>query len=209
MYESGKAKAIGVSNYTVEHLEELLVNCRVPPMVLQAESHPHWPNKRLRDWCRKHDVVFQGYAPFGGTATETNSGHRPVDDDYLKTVATRNGLSTFEVCMQWNQARNSSTVVQSQNEKHLRQNLRSCHRPLCSAVEFKGIDEHAKDFSKYGPCYWGHNDRDHMNIWKDEEKMLEALLSDPRSKENSEEAQESWTPAVPTETLPPRVAGYK
>eukprot|EP00435_Cladocopium_sp_Y103_P061770 s958_g23.t1 len=172
--KSGKAKAIGVSNYTIQHMEALLKYCTVRPAVLQAESHPHWPNRSLRDWCRKHDIAFQGYAPFGGQETPENSGHRPVDDVFLKKVAESNGLSNFQVCMQWNQSRNSSTVVQSQDKKHLRENLTACNVNLCSATDFKGIDEHAKEHTQYGPCYWGHNDKDNLNIWKDEEDIREA-----------------------------------
>lgn len=208
--KSGKAKAIGVSNYTMQHMEALLKYCTVRPAVLQGESHPHWPNRSLRDWCRKHDIAFQGYAPFGGQETPENSGHRPVDDAFLKKVAECNGLSNFQVCMQWNQSRNSSTVVQSQDKKHLRENLTACNVNLCSATDFKGIDENAKEHSQYGPCYWGDNDKDNLNIWKDEEKLLEAVLPEPRghhwspkAKTPEEMRKEGWEPLVPPEALPP------
>lgn len=80
--------------------------------------------------------------------------------------------------MQWNQSRNSSTVLQSSNVDHLRENFAACKGSVCSPKDFGGIDERAKEHLKYGPCYWGHNDMDYMNPWKDEEKLMEALLPD-------------------------------
>ncbi|CAE7637622.1 gld2, partial [Symbiodinium pilosum] len=178
LFNSGRARAIGVSNHTIDDMEAILQGCAVPPMVMQGESHPHWPNRPVRDWCRKHEIIFQGYAPFGGQETDQNSGHRAVDDDVVHSVATRNGLTPFQVCMQWNQARNSSTVVKSKNILHLRENLAACNQRLCAAADLGRIDERAKEFLKYGPCYWGHNDMDYMHPWKDEEKMLESMFSD-------------------------------
>jgi len=176
LLNSGRARAIGVSNHTIEDMEAILHGCAVAPMVMQGESHPHWPNRSVRDWCRKQSIAFQGYAPFGGQETERNSGHRPVDDPTVLSVAEKRELTPFQVCMQWNQARNSSTVVKSKDSRHLRENLAACGEMRCTATDLGRIDERAKEFLKYGPCYWGHNDMDYLHPWKDEEKMWDAML---------------------------------
>eukprot|EP00913_Durusdinium_trenchii_P024436 g22939.t1 len=95
LYRSGKARAIGVSNYTIEHLEQLLSSSNISPMVMQGESHPHWSNKSVRDWCRKHEILFQGYAPFGGPKTELSGNHRAVNDEFVQQVADRNHLTSI------------------------------------------------------------------------------------------------------------------
>eukprot|EP00439_Symbiodinium_sp_Y106_P051866 s2280_g6.t3 len=176
LLNSGRARAIGVSNHTIEDMEAILHGCAVAPMVMQGESHPHWPNRSVRDWCRKQSIAFQGYAPFGGQETERNSGHRPVDDPTVLSVAEKRELTPFQVCMQWNQARNSSTVVKSKDSRRLRENLAACGEMRCTATDLGRIDERAKEFLKYGPCYWGHNDMDYLHPWKDEEKMWDAML---------------------------------
>ncbi|CAE7900464.1 AKR4C10 [Symbiodinium microadriaticum] len=176
LFNSGRARAIGVSNHTIEDMEAILQGCVVAPMVMQGESHPHWPNRSVRDWCRKQSIAFQGYAPFGGQETERNSGHRAVDDPTVLSVAEKHQLTPFQVCMQWNQARNSSTVVKSKISGHLRENLAACGEMRCTATDLGRIDERAKEFLKYGPCYWGHNDMDYLHPWKDEEKMWDAML---------------------------------
>ena len=66
LHIAGEAKAIGVCNYTAAHLEELLLNCRVKPHVMQSELHVHFQQRELRALCAKHGIVFQAYAPLGG-----------------------------------------------------------------------------------------------------------------------------------------------
>ena len=60
----GKCKAIGVSNYEIRHLEELLEYCAIAPSVNQVEVHPLWPQNELREYCSNHDVAVVGYSPF-------------------------------------------------------------------------------------------------------------------------------------------------
>ena len=58
-YLSGKLRCIGVSNYTVGHLQELLDHCRVVPHVLQIELHPHYQQRQLVDFCREKGIHVQ------------------------------------------------------------------------------------------------------------------------------------------------------
>lgn len=60
-------RAIGVSNFTVQHLETLKKTARIwPPAVNQVECHPLYPNNELRDYCQKEGIVLQAYAALGG-----------------------------------------------------------------------------------------------------------------------------------------------
>ena len=63
----GKCRAIGVSNFTVQHLESL--QCRIRPMVNQVELHPLHPQTELRQYCARHGIVVQAYASLGGHDT--------------------------------------------------------------------------------------------------------------------------------------------
>lgn len=56
LYDSGKARAIGVSNFSTKKLENLLSYARVPPAVNQVESHPCWQQTKLRTFCQSKGV---------------------------------------------------------------------------------------------------------------------------------------------------------
>ena len=60
LYESGKCRAIGVSNFLERHLEGILAECRVVPHVNQCEFHPYQNPKGLRDFCSEKGIAFQG-----------------------------------------------------------------------------------------------------------------------------------------------------
>lgn len=57
-YESGKARAIGISNFSVEKTKDLLSHCKVRPAVNQVECHPHWQQKKLVPYLTSEDIHF-------------------------------------------------------------------------------------------------------------------------------------------------------
>ena len=69
-YKEGKLRAIGVSNFPVEKLEELLQNCEIPPMVMQVEAHPCFPAEAVKPFCDAHGIVLQAWFPLGHGSRE-------------------------------------------------------------------------------------------------------------------------------------------
>ena len=66
-FKSGKVKAIGVSNFSIAHLERLKKTATIwPPAVNQIECHPLYPQRELLEYCQKEGIVVQGYASLGG-----------------------------------------------------------------------------------------------------------------------------------------------
>lgn len=65
-HENGELKAIGVSNYEIKHLDQLLDHCKIHPAVNQVEFHPHFHDRELLDYCREKDIHFQAYSSLGG-----------------------------------------------------------------------------------------------------------------------------------------------
>ena len=63
IYDEGLVKAIGVSNYTISHLEELLEVCEVVPAVNQVEYHPFLYQNELRDYCKEKNITLESYSP--------------------------------------------------------------------------------------------------------------------------------------------------
>jgi diketogulonate reductase-like aldo/keto reductase len=65
LVNEGKVKSIGVSNFNIEQLKDILANCKIKPVVNQIEVHPYLQNEELVDFCQKHDIVVTAYGPMG------------------------------------------------------------------------------------------------------------------------------------------------
>lgn len=81
LVESGKTRAIGVSNFTVKQLEKLLTVAKIKPCCNQVEAHPWLPQMDLLDFCHKNDIVFVAYSPLG-----SQSGSRTMHDLIAKLM---------------------------------------------------------------------------------------------------------------------------
>jgi diketogulonate reductase-like aldo/keto reductase len=89
----GKARAIGVSNYTIRHLEELLGRAKEPPSVNQVELHPFLAQRELVGWCERHGIVVEAYAPLVKA--------RRMDHPALRRVAARHAKTPAQVLVRW------------------------------------------------------------------------------------------------------------
>lgn len=67
VYKSGKARAIGLANWSVPYLEELSKKWTVVPAVNQVELHPFLPQHRLKQWCEERGILLEAYSPLGST----------------------------------------------------------------------------------------------------------------------------------------------
>ncbi|MFH5836746.1 aldo/keto reductase [Proteiniclasticum sp. C24MP] len=73
LYEEGKLKAIGVSNFSVNHLENLVENARIAPMVNQILIHPGVLLTEEMEYCRKHDILLEAYSPLAPLSVLTKN----------------------------------------------------------------------------------------------------------------------------------------
>ncbi|MDI1801149.1 aldo/keto reductase, partial [Staphylococcus aureus] len=63
LYEQGKVKAIGVCNFNVHHLEKLMAQSSIKPMVNQIEVHPYFNQQELQEFCDRHDIKVTAWMP--------------------------------------------------------------------------------------------------------------------------------------------------
>ncbi len=89
----GLCRAIGVSNYMPQHLEELLGHARVVPAVNQVELSPFLPQKAVRELCGRHRIVVEAYSPL-------TRGER-LDDRRLVAIAKRHRKTPAQVLIRW------------------------------------------------------------------------------------------------------------
>ena len=89
----GVVKSIGVSNYGVHHLEELLAQCTIPPAVNQIEVHPFFLRGKIIDFCKQNGIVVQAYSPLA-------RGTR-LNNKTIRLVAKELGKSPAQVMLKW------------------------------------------------------------------------------------------------------------
>ncbi|KAG5550290.1 hypothetical protein RHGRI_015300 [Rhododendron griersonianum] len=120
IYDSGKAHAIGVSNFSCKKLGDLLEIARIPPAVNQVECHPAWQQPQLHAFCEYKGVHLSGYSPLGNPATlKSNVLKNPL----LNTVAEKLGKSPAQVALRWGLQMGHSVLPKSTNESRLKENL--------------------------------------------------------------------------------------
>ncbi|KAL3682423.1 hypothetical protein R1sor_000445 [Riccia sorocarpa] len=91
--QSGKARSIGVSNYGVHHLKELMANCKVLPSCNQVELHPFNTRTELVSFCEKEGIVMQAYSPL--------TQGRKLKHRGLVEIAKRYKKSPAQIMIKW------------------------------------------------------------------------------------------------------------
>lgn len=117
--EEGLIKDIGVSNYTVSHLKQLLDNnYGVKPVVNQVEWHPSCHQAELKDFCDKEGILLQAYMPLGG-----NGNINLIKNSIICNVAKRLGKTPAQILLRWSLQQNIAVIPKSSSRDHLKENL--------------------------------------------------------------------------------------
>lgn len=112
----GKAKAIGVSNYSARYLADLLPHAAIVPAVNQLENHPSLPQQDAVDLCKAKGIHVTAYSPLGSTGSPLFSAEPIV------AVAKRRGVAPATVLLSWHVARGSSVLAKSVTPSRIEDN---------------------------------------------------------------------------------------
>ena len=114
LYKDGKIRAIGVSNFKEHHLEDLMKDAEVVPMVNQVEFHPHLNQQSLRDFCKKHQIQLEAWSPL--------KQGQLLDDPTLKEIAEKHGKTTAQIIIRWDLQNDVVTIPKSTKEHRIVEN---------------------------------------------------------------------------------------
>jgi diketogulonate reductase-like aldo/keto reductase len=93
LYEQGKIKAIGVSNFLPHHLEPLLKTAKIKPMVNQIEFHPGVMQPEVVAFCKHHNMQIEAWAPF--------SNGQVLKDGIIAEIASHYQKTPAQICLRW------------------------------------------------------------------------------------------------------------
>ncbi len=113
--QSGKAKAIGVSNYTIAHLEELLRESSIKPAVNQVELHVYLQQPELVDFCKKHKIVVEAYSPLA-------HGYG-IDHITLRKIGKKHGKTPAQIMLRWTVERGTLPLPKSVHSDRIAENF--------------------------------------------------------------------------------------
>lgn len=114
VYAEGKVRAIGVSNFQVHHLKDLLSEAKVVPAVNQVEFHPYLTQKELLRYCREQAIQLEAWSPLG-------QGHL-LEHETLKGIAAKYGKTVAQVILRWDLQLGVVTIPKSVREARIIEN---------------------------------------------------------------------------------------
>ncbi|KAG6837829.1 hypothetical protein H0H93_016197 [Arthromyces matolae] len=115
--EEGRAKSIGVSNFSVKTLNDLLPHCSIVPATNQVELHPCLPQNELKQFCEEKGILLTAYSPLGRSTTF-------FVDPVVKAVSERINATPAQVVLGWAVQRGTIVVPKSENEARMIENLK-------------------------------------------------------------------------------------
>ncbi len=116
-YQEGKAKAIGLSNFNEEQIQEILSVCEVKPAVLQTEVHPYSQEKKLKAFLAKEGIVIQAWYPLGHGDREL------IEEPLFAELGKKYGKSSAQIILRWHIQDGNIVIPGSKNPAHIQDNF--------------------------------------------------------------------------------------
>ena len=124
LLEQGKVRAIGVSNFMVDHLERLLAGTTVVPAVNQIELHPYFTQQAVQEADAKHGILTQAWSPIGGITFHRDSGHTSaLENPVITGIAKKHGKSPAQVMLRWGVQQGRSVIPKSTKPGRIAENI--------------------------------------------------------------------------------------
>ena len=114
IYKSGRTKSIGVSNFLVNHLEDILGDCKVVPGVNQIEFHPYLVQPELLKFCQKHKIRVEAWSPL--------MQGQIVDVPTIQNLAEKYNKTPAQIALRWNLQHGVVTIPKSVKPARIAEN---------------------------------------------------------------------------------------
>ena len=115
-YKEGKIKALGISNFEGEYIEELLQTCEIKPQVIQVEAHPYFTQDELRKITDKEDIKIMSWYPLG------HGDNSLINETIFTELANKYNKSNVQIILRWHTQMGFIVIPGTKNEEHILQN---------------------------------------------------------------------------------------
>jgi diketogulonate reductase-like aldo/keto reductase len=132
LVDEGRCGAIGLSDITLEKLQEIVAVARIKPAVVQVESHPYLPEWELLEYCKQHGIIVLAFAPLGH-GMEPNVLEEPV----ITQIAKRVQKTPAQVALAWSVQRGVAFLTTSATPSHIQENIDLSTLPHRAMAEIK------------------------------------------------------------------------
>ena len=116
-YKEVKVRAIGLSNFTPEQVQEILDICEVKPAVLQTEVHPYSQEKKLKEFLDKEGIVIQAWYPLG------HGDKALIQEPLFTEFGKKYGKSNAQIILRWHIQAGNIVIPGSKNPAHIKDNF--------------------------------------------------------------------------------------
>ncbi len=120
----GKVRAIGVSNFMVEHLTRLLESAKIVPAVNQIEVHPYFQQRAVQNFGAEHGILSQAWSPIGGITFYRDGLHTStLQDPTITSIADAHGKSPAQVMLRWHLQEGRQVIPKSVKPARIAENF--------------------------------------------------------------------------------------
>lgn len=141
LYNEGRVRAIGVSNFLKNHLDKLLPNCSTVPMVNQMEFHPNLVQQELVDFCAQKGIQYESWSPL--------MRGKILEIDLLKKLSEKYGKTIVHIVLRWNLQKGIVSIPKSSKPERIKSNADIFDFEL-SLEDMNSIDSLDRNF-RIGP----------------------------------------------------------
>lgn len=114
LYKEGRVKAIGVSNFQIHHLEDLMKDAEIKPMVNQVERHPRLTQKELQAFCQNNGIQLEAWSPL--------MQGQLLDNEVLQEIADKHNKSVAQIILRWHLQHGVVIIPKSTKEHRIVEN---------------------------------------------------------------------------------------
>jgi len=118
----GLVKAIGVSNFTVPMLVDLLTYAEIIPAMNQIELHPYNQQTKLVEFCKQQNIAVTAYSPLGSQAEMNNGKLALLEDEKINEIAAAHGKTPSQILLRWGIQRETVVIPKSTTLEHIKEN---------------------------------------------------------------------------------------
>ena len=116
-YKEGKVRAIGLSNFSMEQIKEILSICEVKPTILQTEVHPYSQEKALKEFLDSRGIVIQAWYPLG------HGDKALIEEPVFSKLAQKYSKSNAQIILRWHVQSGNIVIPGSKNPAHIKDNF--------------------------------------------------------------------------------------